>query len=112
MEGDNLGILQRTSDSNNRQGQETSWYCGIAKLIHGDLAQDTSKHIVFAFAPSFKTSNAFLRFVMEQFGVKTDRNYAVSLQHFEQFLVDQYKAGVSPILLVDSCPAGVSVPGL
>jgi general secretion pathway protein A len=73
----------------------------IAKLIHNELAQDKSKKVVFAFAPNLKTSNAFLRFVMEEFEVKTDRNYAVSLKHFEQFLVDQFKAGVSPVLLVD-----------
>ena len=73
----------------------------IAKRIHDELAEDKSKQVVFAFAPNLKTSNAFLRFVMEEFGVKTDRNYAVSLKNFEQFLVDQYKAGVSPVLLVD-----------
>jgi general secretion pathway protein A len=73
----------------------------IAKRIHDELAEDKSTHVVFAFAPNLKTSNAFLRFVMEEFGVKTDRNYAVSLKHFEQFLVDQYKVGVSPVLLVD-----------
>jgi general secretion pathway protein A len=73
----------------------------IAKRIHDELAEHKSTQVVFAFAPNLKTSNAFLRFVMEEFGVKTDRNYAVSLKHFEQFLVDQYKAGVSPVLLVD-----------
>lgn len=73
----------------------------LAKRIHDELAEDKSKQVVFAFAPNLKTSNAFLRFVMDEFGVKTDRNYAVSLKHFEQFLVNQYKAGRSPILLVD-----------
>jgi general secretion pathway protein A len=73
----------------------------IAKRVHDELNEDKSKLVVFAFAPNLKTSNAFLRFVMDEFGVKTDRNYAVSLKHFEQFLVDQYKAGVSPVLLVD-----------
>lgn len=73
----------------------------IAKRIREELAEDKTKKVVFAFAPNLKTSNAFLRFVMDQFGVKTDRNYAASLENFEQYLLDQYKQGVSPVLLVD-----------
>jgi general secretion pathway protein A len=73
----------------------------IAKRVREELAEDKTKKVVFAFAPNLKTSNAFLRFVMDEFGVKTDRNYAVSLKNFEQYLLDQYKAGVSPVLLVD-----------
>lgn len=73
----------------------------IAKRIREELAEDKTKQIVFAFAPNLKTSNAFLRFVMDEFAVKTDRNYASSLKNFEQFLVDRYKAGISPVLLVD-----------
>ncbi len=56
----------------------------LAKRIHDELREDQSKQVVFAFAPNLKTSNLFLRFVMEQFGVKTDRNHAASLMHFEQ----------------------------
>jgi len=73
----------------------------IAKRIREELVEDKTKTVVFAFAPNLKTSNAFLRFVMDEFAVKTDRSYAVSLKNFEQFLLNQYKAGVSPILLVD-----------
>jgi type II secretory pathway predicted ATPase ExeA len=53
------------------------------------------------FAPKLTTSNSLLRFVMDEFEVKTARNYAVSLKNFESFLIDQYKAGISPVLLVD-----------
>jgi general secretion pathway protein A len=73
----------------------------IARRVREELFEDQTKKVVFAFAPNLKTSNAFLRFVMDEFGVKTDRNYAVSLKNFEQYLIEQYKAGVSPILLVD-----------
>jgi general secretion pathway protein A len=73
----------------------------IAKRIREEVGEDRTKRIVSAFAPNLKTSNAFLRFVMEEFGVKTDRNYAVSLRHFEQFLIDQFKEGSSPVLLID-----------
>jgi general secretion pathway protein A len=73
----------------------------IAKRLREELSEDKSKEAVFVFAPNLKTSNAFLRFVMDEFSVKTDRNYAVSLKNFEQYLLDQFRAGVSPILLVD-----------
>lgn len=73
----------------------------IAKRIREELSEDKTKKVVFAFAPNLKTSNAFLRFVMDEFGVNLGRSYAASLKSFEQFLVDQYKAGVSPTLLVD-----------
>src|SRR5512134_2939840 len=68
----------------------------IARRIREELAADKTKKVVFAFAPNLKTSNAFLRFVMDEFGVKTDRNYAVSLKNFEQYLIDQFQGGVSP----------------
>jgi general secretion pathway protein A len=73
----------------------------IAKRIIDELAEDQTKKIVSMYAPNIKTSNAFLRFVMDEFGVKTDRNYAVSLKHFEQFLIDQFREGSSPVLLID-----------
>jgi len=73
----------------------------IAKRIREELDEDQTKKVVFAFAPNLKTSNAFLRFVMDEFGVKTARNYAVSLRNFEQHLVDQFQRGISPVLLVD-----------
>ena len=66
----------------------------IAKRVREELADERTKKVVFVFAPNLKTSNAFLRFIMAEFGVKTDRNYAVSLNNFEQFLLDQYKAFV------------------
>ena len=73
----------------------------IAKRVREELTDERTKKVVLVFAPNLKTSNAFLRFIMNEFGVKTDRNYAVSLNNFQQFLLDQYKAGVSPVLLVD-----------
>ncbi len=73
----------------------------IAKRIAQEMEGDTSKQVVFVFAPNIKTTNAFLRFIMEEFQVKTDRNYARSLKNFEQFLIDQFKANRSPVLLID-----------
>ena len=52
-------------------------------------------------SPNIKTSNAFLRVIMDEFGVKTERAYAQSLRNFEHFLLAEYKAGRLPLLLVD-----------
>ena len=73
----------------------------IARRIKEELANDKSKKVVFAFAPNLKTANAFLRFVMEEFNVKTDKSYARSLKRFEIYLEEQFTAGVSQMLLVD-----------
>ena len=73
----------------------------IARRIVEELSSDKKKNVVFVFAPKLTTTNAFLRFVMEEFGVKTNRAYGKSLKNFERFLLAQYAAGLSPVLLVD-----------
>ena len=73
----------------------------IARRILEELSTDKKKRVVFVFAPKLPTTNAFLRFVMDEFNVKTDRAYSKSLKNFEQFLLEQYRQGVSPVLLVD-----------
>jgi general secretion pathway protein A len=73
----------------------------IAQRLRDEFAADKSKKVVFAFAPNLKTANQFLRFIAAEFEVKTERSYADSLRNFEQYLVTQYQAGISPILLID-----------
>lgn len=73
----------------------------IARRIVEELSADKKKNVVFVFAPKLTTTNAFLRFVMEEFEVKTNRAYGKSLKNFEQFLLSQHEAGFSPVLLVD-----------
>jgi general secretion pathway protein A len=73
----------------------------IAKRIKLDLNADSTKKVVYVMAPELPTTNAFLRFVMDEFGIKTDRAYAKNLRLFEQFLKDEFKNGSSPILLID-----------
>jgi general secretion pathway protein A len=73
----------------------------IAKRVRDELVEDRSKQVVYVFAPNLTTSNAVLRFVMDEFEVKTERSYAATLKNFERFLLEQYKAGVSPVLIVD-----------
>lgn len=73
----------------------------IARRIVEELSADKKKNVVFVFAPKLTTTNAFLRFVMEEFEVKTNRAYGKSLKNFEQFLLAQHETGFSPVLLVD-----------
>lgn len=73
----------------------------LAKRIVEELSPNPRYRVVFAFSPNLKTTNAFLRFVMDEFGVKTDRSYAKSLKNFEEFLIQQRNKGVSPVLLID-----------
>jgi general secretion pathway protein A len=73
----------------------------IAKRVREELEGDESKQVVFLAAPNIKTSNAFLRLIMEAFATKTDRSYERNLKIFGEFLVNQCKAGISPVLLVD-----------
>ena len=73
----------------------------IARRIVEELSADRKKRVVFVFSPKLTTTNAFLRFVMDEFEVKTNRAYAESLKNFERFLLEQRRKGVSPVLLVD-----------
>src|SRR5579859_280929 len=73
----------------------------LAKRIVEELSASRNYKIVYAFTPNLKTTNAFLRFVMDEFGVKTERSYAKSLKNFEGFLIEQRQKGISPVLLID-----------
>ncbi len=73
----------------------------IAQRLRDELVNDALKQVVYAFAPNLKTANQFMRFIADEFGVKTARSYASTLRNFEQFLIAQFKAGISPVLLID-----------
>jgi len=73
----------------------------IAQRLRDEFITDKSKKVVLAFAPNLKTANQFMRFIAEEFEVKTARSYADTLKNFELYLLEQYKAGITPILLVD-----------
>ena len=73
----------------------------IAQRLRDEFASDKSKKVVLAYAPNLRTANQFMRFIAEEFEVKTARSYADTLRNFERFLLDQFKAGITPILLVD-----------
>ncbi len=73
----------------------------IAQRLRDEFAPHKNKKVVFAFSPNLKTANQFMRFIAAEFEVKTERSYADTLRNFEEYLLEQYQAGVSPILLID-----------
>ena len=73
----------------------------LLRRLYERLSQDEKYDVALLISPNVKTSNAFLRMVMEAYEVKTERSYDQSLKNFEQFLIKEYKAGRIPLLLVD-----------
>ena len=73
----------------------------ILRRLHEQLSQDEKYRLAYIISPNIKTSNSFLRLVLESFAVKTERSYVSSLKNFEAYLIEQYQAGVTPLLLVD-----------
>src|SRR5947207_6096882 len=69
--------------------------------MYEELSENELYTLRLLIAPNIKTSNSFLRAVMDAFGVTTDRAYERSLKRFEAFLVEQYQLGKVPTLFVD-----------
>ena len=74
----------------------------LARRLKEKLGADEKYNVKLLISPNLKTSNAFLRLILETFDVKTERSYTASLANFEQFLSDQYqKERKVPVLLID-----------
>src|ERR1700731_1666942 len=73
----------------------------LVRRLQEKLSQDDRYNVKLLISPNLKSSNAFLRLILETFDVKTERSYTASLSNFEKFLVQQYQAGIVPVLLID-----------
>src|SRR5207248_6926477 len=73
----------------------------ILRRLYDELSENELYTLRSLIAPNIKTSNSFLRAVMDTFGVPTDRAYERSLKKFEAFLLEQYTQGKVPTLFVD-----------
>lgn len=73
----------------------------ILRRLYEQLSEDETYTLRLVIAPNIKTSNSFLRAIMDAFGVSTDRAYERSLKKFEAFLLEQYTRGKVPTLFVD-----------
>ncbi len=71
------------------------------RRLHERLSNEERYNLALLISPNLKSPNSFLRLIMETFEVKTERAYDQSLKNFETFLSEQYKAGKTPLLLVD-----------
>jgi general secretion pathway protein A len=73
----------------------------LVRRLQERLSQDERYNVKLLISPNLKSSNAFLRLILETFDVKTERSYTASLKNFEDFLLKQFKSGKIPVLLID-----------
>src|SRR3989442_4072559 len=73
----------------------------LVRRLQEKLSLDERYNVKLLISPNLKSSNAFLRMILETFDVKTERSYTASLANFEKFLVQQYQEGKVPVLLMD-----------
>jgi general secretion pathway protein A len=73
----------------------------LLKRLQEKFTQDKRYIVKLLISPNLKTSNAFLRLILETFDVETQRSYSGSLKNFEEFLIKQNKAQKIPVLLID-----------
>jgi general secretion pathway protein A len=74
----------------------------LAGRLQQQLEQQEGKYIVAYFVvPPQLTVNSFLRLLMDEFNVKTERSYTGSLKNFGAWLVVQHKQGVKPVVILD-----------
>ena len=65
------------------------------------LGTDQRYTVAYVIAPNVRRPNTFLKIVMDAFDVPTVRSYDANLKTFEAFLVEKYRAGTVPVLLLD-----------
>lgn len=73
----------------------------IARRLFQQLSDNPTYLCASVIAPDLRTPNAFLRTIMGEFGVKTERSYDGSLHNFAAFLREQNQAQRIPVLLID-----------
>jgi general secretion pathway protein A len=73
----------------------------LVRRLAEKLNQDEKYTVKLLISPNLKSSMAFLRLILDTFDVKTERSYTASLNNFEKFLIQQYKDGKVPVLLID-----------
>ena len=73
----------------------------VLRRLYERLSQDEKYNLALLISPNVKSSNAFLRMILDAYHIKTERSYDQSLKNLEEFLVQEYKANRIPLLLVD-----------
>src|SRR5207247_9513166 len=73
----------------------------LVRRLQEKLSLDKRYNVKLLISPNLKSSNAFLRMILEPFDVITERSYIASLANFEQYLIQQFKEEKVPVLLID-----------
>jgi general secretion pathway protein A len=73
----------------------------ILRRINEILSSDDKYQVSYIVSPKIERANAFLRMILDEFEVKTERAYDQSLKNFDKFLLESYQAHRVPVLLVD-----------
>jgi general secretion pathway protein A len=73
----------------------------LVRRLQEKLSQDKRYNVKLLISPNLKSSNAFLRLILETYDVKTERSYTASLANFEKFLLSQFQEDKIPVLLID-----------
>jgi general secretion pathway protein A len=74
----------------------------LSSRLQQQLEQEQKKYVVsYLVIPPRLTVNSLLRMIIEEFGFKTDRSYARSLEYTATWLREQHKKGIKPVLLLD-----------
>jgi general secretion pathway protein A len=73
----------------------------ILRRITERLGTDKRYTVAYVISANVRRPNTFLKVIMEAFDVETARSYDTNLKRFEEFLVNQYKKGTIPVLLLD-----------
>lgn len=73
----------------------------IANQLQMTWDADPTKTVGFLPSATVRLPAAFLRLVLEAYGLETRRNEADNRRIIERFLLDEYEAGRHPILLLD-----------
>ena len=74
----------------------------LVRRLQEKLSQDERYNVKLLISPNLKSSNAFLRLILDTFDLPMERSYSGSLAVFEKFLYEQFaEAKKIPVLLID-----------
>jgi general secretion pathway protein A len=73
----------------------------ILRRLNERLTADNRYTVAYVIAPNVRRANTFLKVVMDAFDIESVRAYDANLKLFETYLIEQYKKGLTPVLLLD-----------
>jgi general secretion pathway protein A len=73
----------------------------ILRRLNERLGSDKRYNVAYVIAPNVRRAIPFLKVIMGSFDIENVRSYDANLKIFETYLVDQFKKGVTPVLLLD-----------